>query len=62
MAAHIFPVVNAIPGFVSIKIETVSKVIMDIRIRRMLQTFETKPTLLKVNNRDTRTRCKICQN
>ena len=53
-----FPVVNAIPGFVSVKIETVLKVIMDIR--RMLQMFETKPTLFKVKNRDTRTRCIIC--
>ena len=58
MATHMFPVVNAIPGFVSVKIETVLKVIMDIR--RMLQMFETKPTLFKVKNRDTRTRCIIC--
>ena len=53
-----FPVVNGIPGFVSIKIETVLKATMDIRI--MLPIFESKPTLFKVKNRNTRTRCKIC--
>ena len=58
MATLMFPVVNAIPDFVSIKIETVSKVIMGIRI--MLQMFETKVKLFKVNNRDTTARCKIC--
>ena len=58
MATHMFPVVNAIPDFVSIKIETVSKVIMGIR--SMLQMFETKLKLVRVNNRDTTARCKIC--
>ena len=58
MATHMFSVVNAIPGFVSIKIETVLKVIMDIRM--MLHMFKTKLILFKVNNRNTRTRCKIC--
>ena len=52
-----FPVVNAITGFTSITLKTVSKVTIDIR--RMLQVFETKPTLFKVNNRNTRTKCKI---
>ena len=57
MATHKFPVVNAITGFVSIKLKTVSKLTMDTR--RMLQVFETKLTLFNVNNRNTRTRCKI---
>ena len=42
---HMFPAVIANPGFVSIKIETLSKVIKDIR--RMFQMFETKPNYLK---------------
>ena len=40
-----FPIVNTIPGFVSIKTETVSKFIMVIR--RMVQMFKSKPTLTK---------------
>ena len=49
------PAVNEIPCFVSTKVETVPKVIMDIR--KMLRMFETKPALFKVNNtiRNTRT-------
>lgn len=49
MATHMFPVVNAIPGFVSIKIGTVSKVIMDVR--RRLQMFETKSTSFEVKKK-----------
>ena len=49
MATHMFPVVNAIPGFVSIKIGTVSKVIMDVR--RSLQMFETKSTSFEVKKK-----------
>ena len=45
MVTHMFPAVIANPGFVSIKIETLSKVIKDIR--RMFQMFETKPNYLK---------------
>ena len=52
MATHIFPAVNAIPGFVSIKVETVPKVIMDIR--RIFQMFQTKATLFKVKYSNTR--------
>ena len=40
-----FPIVNTIPGFVSIKTETLSKFIMVIR--RMVQMFKSKPTLTK---------------
>ena len=40
-----FPIVNTIPGFVSIKAETLSKFIMVIR--RMVQMFKSKPTLTK---------------
>ena len=58
MTRPMFPVVNAILDFVSLKIETVSKVILDIR--RMLRMFEIKPTLFKVGNRNTRTRCETC--
>ena len=47
-----FPVVNANVGFVSIKIETVSKVIIDVR--RMLKMSETKLTIFVDNNRNTR--------
>ena len=53
-----FPVLNVIPGFVSIKIETMLIVIVDAR--KMLQMFKTKSTLFKVNNRNTTTRYKIC--
>ena len=60
IATYMFPMVNAIPSFAPIKIETVSKVIMGFR--RMLQMFKTKLTLFKVNNRKPRTRCKICSN
>ena len=49
----LLPVVNPLPGFVLIKLETVSKVITDVR--RMLEMLETKPTLFKVNRRNTRT-------
>ena len=52
-----FPVVNANLGFVSIKIETVSKVIIDDR--RMLKMSGTKLTLFIVNNRNIRAMCKI---
>ena len=47
-----FPVVNANVGFVSIKIETVSKVIIDVR--RMLKMSGTKLTIFVDNNRNTR--------
>ena len=53
-----FPVVNTIPGFVSVKIESASKFIMGIR--KILQMFESKSILFKVSNRNTRTRYKIC--
>ena len=49
----LLPVVNPVPGFVLIKLETISKVITDVR--RMLEMLETKPTLFKVNRRNTRT-------
>ena len=49
----LLPVVNPLPGFVLIKLETVSKVVTDVR--RMLEMLETKPTLFKVNRRKTRT-------
>ena len=41
----LLPVVNPLPGFVLIKLETVSKVITDVR--RMLEMLETKPTYSK---------------
>ena len=47
-----FPVVNANVGFVSIKIETVSKVIIDVR--RMLKMSGTKLTIFVDSNRNTR--------
>ena len=47
-----FPVVNANVDFVSIKIETVSKVIIDVR--RMLKMSGTKLTIFVDNNRNTR--------
>ena len=52
-----FPVVNANLGFVSIKIETVSKVIIDVR--RMLKMPGTKLTIFVDNNRNTRVMCTI---
>ena len=51
-----FLVLNANLGFVSIKIKTVSKVIIDDW--RMLKISGTKLALFIVNNRNTRTMCK----
>ena len=54
-----YTILNGIPGFASLKIETVSKVIMDVRRMFQMFEFESKPTLFKANSKNTRTKCKI---